>query len=200
MRIAIVVEGATETAFRLHLQAFLKDRLAGNLPKLDFAPQDGRIPKGATLKRLVERLLKTNDAVIALTDVYTGSRPPDFVDAKDARQKMRAWVGADRRFHPHAAQYELEAWLLPYWPRIQSVAGTDRNAPAGAPETVNHQKPPSRLLSEAFRTGKAGRRYEKIRDAAAILRGQDLAASAAACPELKAFLNTILTLCNAPPL
>jgi hypothetical protein len=200
IRIAIVVEGATEKAFGRFLQDFLKDRLARSMPRLDFAPQDGRIPKDVRLKRLVERLLKTNDEVIALTDVYTGSHPPDFVDASDAKRKMREWVGPETRFHPQAAQYEFEAWLLPYWTRIQSVAQSDRNVPAAAPETVNHQKPPSRHLGEVFRTGHGKRSYEKIRDAAAILRGQDLTISAAACPELKAFLNTILTLSGAPPL
>jgi hypothetical protein len=48
------------------------------------------------------------------------------------------------------------------------------------------------VLEEVFRTGEKGRRYVKTRDAAAILRGQDLAIAVEACVELKAFLNTIL--------
>jgi hypothetical protein len=40
------------------------------------------------------------------------------------------------------------------------------------------------------------RRYKKPRDARRILRDKDLLISAIACPELKAFLNRILQLCE----
>ena len=170
------------------------------MPKLDFLPEGGRIPKGEHLKRKVELLLLTNDAVIALTDVYTGTSPRDFESATEARIKMREWVGNEDRFHPHAAQYEFEAWLFPYWSRIQTLAGSNRTAPSSTPEGVNHNKPPSRHLEEVFRTGRKKRAYSKVRDAAAILRDQDLSIAAASCSELKAFLNTILTLSGSPNL
>src|SRR6266481_2803392 len=93
MRIAILVEGKTEKAFKPYLLAFLKTRLAGKMPKLDIVPYDGRIPTGDKLKRVVENLLNAKkhpaDAVIALTDVYTGSKPPEFETAAQAKQKMR---------------------------------------------------------------------------------------------------------------
>jgi hypothetical protein len=38
VRIAILVEGRTETAFKPHLVAFLTRTLAGKMPKLDFSP------------------------------------------------------------------------------------------------------------------------------------------------------------------
>ena len=76
MRIAIICEGKTEAAFKPYFLAFLQTRLAGKMPKLDIAHYDGPIPKGDKLKRIVERLLADSktpaDAVIALTDVYTG--------------------------------------------------------------------------------------------------------------------------------
>jgi hypothetical protein len=194
IRIALILEGPTESAFRPILLEFLRQRLSMSVPKLDFLPEGGRIPKGADLKRKVELLLLTNDAVIALTDVYTGTVPPDFNDAADAKAKMRTWVGDEPRFHPHAAQYEFEAWLFPYWPRIRDLSGSNRTAPSADPESVNHNKPPSRHLAEIFRTARKGRAYSKTRDAAAILRGQDLSVACAACTELKALLNTILTL------
>ncbi len=61
------------------------------MPKLDPLPYDGRIPKNDKLKRKVKNLLKgpqAADHVIALTDVYTGSNPPDFTSASDAKKKM----------------------------------------------------------------------------------------------------------------
>jgi hypothetical protein len=94
MKIAILVEGATEVAFKEKLNEFLKSHLNQKMPKLVFIVQDGRIPKEEKLKRLVENLLTGNnayDAVIALTDVYTGTK--DFQSAADAKAKMKQWVG-----------------------------------------------------------------------------------------------------------
>ncbi len=198
MKISLMVEGQTERAFLPHLRRFLEGRLAGRMPRLDPVLYDGRLPKGDKLKRDVERLLRTGqppaDAVIALTDVYTGTQ--EFQDANHARQKMREWVGANSQFFPHAAQYEFEAWLLPFWSEIQRLAGHNMAAPAGAPETVDLTRPPSFRIQEVFRAGSRGRNYVKPRDAERILRDNDLTIAAAACPELKAFLNTILQLCG----
>jgi hypothetical protein len=142
MRIAILVEGKTERAFKPYLLSYLQKRLAGKLPKVDFMPYDGRIPTGDKLKRVVENLLNDKkqpaDAVIALTDVYTGSVPPEFPTAEAAKQKMREWVGAEKRFYPHVALHDFEAWLLPYWEKIQRITGSNRKAPRSAPEKVNH--------------------------------------------------------------
>lgn len=151
MKIAIIVEGQTEKAFMPALRRFLSARLTGHMPNLDPLLYNGRIPKGDKLKRVVENLLSgasASDAVIALTDVYTGS--DDFEDAPDAKQKMRDWVGANPAFHPHAAQYDFEAWLLPYWPTIQRLSNTNQAAPAGNPEKVNHTKPPAHRLQALF--------------------------------------------------
>ncbi len=200
MRIAIICEGRTEHAFKPYLQAFLKTRLAGKMPKLDLAPYDGRIPTGAKLKRIVTRLLADSktpaDAVIALTDVYTGSQPPEFETADVAKNKMREWVGDEQRFHPHAALHDFEAWLLPFWDRIHELAGSNRAKPGANPEQVNHGNPPAHRLAEVFRSGSKHRAYVKPRDAGRILEGQSLLVAAEACQELKAFLNTILKLCD----
>lgn len=195
MKISIIVEGATERAFRPHLTKFLMDRLAGNMPRLDMFICNGRVDKGDKLRAKVESLLAGRnpaDAVIALTDIYTGTN--DFIDAADAKAKMRNWVGQNTRFHPHVAQHDFEAWLLPYWSEIQRVAGHNRNAPSGPPESVNHNHPPSYHIKDIFKIGTCRRDYSKVRDANRILQGQDLSVAAAKCPELKAFLNTILTL------
>jgi hypothetical protein len=172
------------------------------MPRLKSNGYDGRIPKEEKLKRVVEALLRGRepdaDHVIALTDVYTGTR--DFDDAADAKRKMRSWVGPNDRFHAHVAQYDFEAWLLPYWSTIQELARHNRAAPAGRPESVNHNHPASYHIKEIFRTGQGPRHYTKTRDAMRILQGKDLSIAAAACPELKAFLNTILTLCDGDPI
>lgn len=138
------------------------------------------------------------NAVIALTDVYTGTT--DFTDAQDAKNKMHAWANHNPKFYPHAAQFDFEAWLLPYWDAIQQLAGSNRNPPSGSAEMVNHMNPPSKRLNEVFYTGSKGKGYVKERDAARILRGKDLLVSINACAELKSFVNTILVLCGSPPI
>ncbi len=193
MNIAVLVEGKTESAFKPTLQNFLKPRLQ-QMPRLRFIPYDGRIPKETKLRRIVENLLDTHDAVIALTDVYTGTE--DFTDASDAKTKMGAWAGHNPKFYPHAAQYDFEAWLLPYWSTIQELAKHKKTAPSGPPEQVNHSNPPSYRIKEIFELGKNRDSYIKPRDAKRILEKNDLLVSTRECPELKAFLNTILSLCG----
>jgi hypothetical protein len=170
------------------------------MPRLRARTQDGRIPKGDALARLVRHLLSDErldlQAVIALTDVYTGTH--DFNDAADAKKQMAQWV-KDKRFYPHAAQHDFEAWLLPYWDKIKSLSGSNSAKPGGQLELVNHGKPPAHRLKEMFHGG-GKREYVKPRDADRILDGQDLCVAANACPELKAFLNTILTLSGGEPL
>lgn len=204
VKITVLVEGKTEQAFKPHLRAFLNGRIPERhrRPHLDFFPCHGRVYKEEKLKKTVKDLLNNgrfpSDAVIALTDVYTGTN--DFIDAADAKRKMRAWVGPNEKFHPHAAQHDFEAWLLPFWSEIQSLAGHNKAAPPGPPESVNHDRPPSYHIREIFRIGTCRDAYSKPRDAGRILRGKDLTESARKCPELNAFLNTILTLSGAEPL
>ena len=166
------------------------------MPALRFQQYCGRIPKEEKLKRIVRNLLTEGrqpvEAVIALSDVYTGTG--DFSSADDAKSKMRRWVGDEPRFYPHVALHDFEAWLLPYWDAIQQLAKIKRASPGNRPETIHHGKPPSRILAELFEIGKGRDSYVKTRDAGRILRGQSLQVSAEACPELKAFLNTILRL------
>jgi hypothetical protein len=198
MHIVLMVEGKTEQVFLPILRRFLNDHLGGKMPRLRSLPFDGRIPKEQKLRRQVRRLLTGGkspaDAVIALTDVYTGT--DDFKDAKEAKAKMESWVGNEPRFFPHAAQHDFEAWLLPYWGEIKRLSGTNRSAIQGPPESVNHNQPPAHRLQEIFRLGAKGRRYSKVRDASRILRDQDLIVAIQACPELKALVNTILKQCG----
>jgi hypothetical protein len=200
MKIVILVEGKTEMAFRPYLTKFLELHLQGVMPKLDFHPYDGRIPTRDKLKRIVDNHLTGRtpaDHVIALTDVYTGTKPPDFLNAADAKAKMRSWVGEEPRFHPHVAQHDFEAWLLPFWPTIQKLAQHNKTAPSGAPETVNHNNPPSYRIKEIFEIGKSRSSYIKARDAKRILNDNDLLIAIKQCPELMSFVNTIIEVCDA---
>ena len=199
MKITLIVEGKTEKAFLPHLRKFLEIKLPGKMPKLDVNPYDGRIPTEEKLNRVVQNLLSgkyASDHIIALTDVYTGSQPPEFLDAEDAKAKMRQWVGSDVRFHPHVALHDFEAWLLPYWATIQKLAGHNKRAPSGKPETVNHENSPAYRIKEIFEIGTCRDSYVKPRDAGRILSNNDLSMAVSECPELKLFVNTIISLCG----
>ena len=195
-----MVEGATEKVFKPHLLEFLRPRFKGPMPRLVFRTYDGRIPKGEKLRQVVRHSLSGKnaaDGVIALTDVYTGGATRDFTGAADAKAKMTAWVGKEEtRFYPHVALHDFEAWLLPYWPTIQRLAGHNTAAPAGNPEAVNHEKPPAYRIKEIFETGRCRDSYVKPRDAGRILKGNDLLTAVNACAELKALVNSILSICG----
>ena len=209
MKIAMIVEGKTEKEFlKYHLKIFLLSRLPGRMPDFDIVPSNGLIPTKDKLRRVVQTLLSGRDPadhVIALTDVYTGHQPPIFVNAQDAREKLRQWVGCEPRFHPHAAQHDFEAWLIPYWETIKEIAGTDRSSPRGNPENINHNHPPAHLLETIFINGRKKKKYSKPRDAKSILDRiirdrQDLLVAINQCSELKALVNTILRLCDGAPI
>lgn len=195
MRITIICEGKTEQAFKDSLHTFLKPLLPGKMPAIRFDVHHGAIPSRGKLQRVVSTLLNAgankSDAVIGLTDVY-----PEFADAADAKQKMLEWVGAEPAFYAHVALHDFEAWLLPFWDRIQKLAGRDA-APFGAnPEKINHNNPPAHRIARIFEAGTCRDSYNKPRDAKRILSGADLRSAIDACGELKAFVNTILKLCD----
>ena len=117
-------------------------------------------------KGYVAKLLAGSNAadhVIALTDVYTGSTPPEFRDAADAKAQMRRWVGNEPRFYPHAAKFDFEAWLLPYWGTIQRLAGHNMRVAAGNPETVNHNNPPAHRIKSIFEAALQGQLCQTAR-------------------------------------
>ena len=83
-------------------------------------------------------------------------------------------------------------WLLPYRYTIKRLSGTNRPRIQGQPEQVDHNQPPAHRLKDTFRLGAKGRHYAETRDAARILRDQDLMVAIKAYPELKGLANTIL--------
>lgn len=195
MKISLIVEGKTEKAFVPKLREYLQTLLTGNMPVLHPVSQKGRIPIGDKLDKLVDNLLRKGrnpaDYVIALTDVY-----PDYANAADAKAKMSQSVMDRERFHAHVAQYEFEAWLLPYWSRIQQLANHNQAAPGSSPEQINDHNPPSSRIKDILRRGHGRYDYVKDRDASRILKDADLNVAISQCPELKSLINTILSICG----
>ena len=198
MRIAILIEGRTEKAFKPFLIDFLKGYLTGKMPKLDFVPQHGGLPTNDKLKRVVENLLSDKkrpaDAVIALTDVYTGHNPPLFDDGDDAKKKLKDWVGNNPNFYAHVALHDFEAWLIPFWEKIKTMAKSNAKRPALNPETVNHNNPPAYRLKAVFESGKRKKSYSKTVDVGRILDKENLMTVVNECAEFKLFVNRIIKL------
>lgn len=191
LKIVLLVEGKTETAVNEVLKKFLDAQAAlQGRPRvgLKTKPLDSKLLNAQRLRDQVALSLRDSEVVcvVGLIDVY-----PGFASAHDAKRFLRLAVGTNPQFHAHAAQFDLEAWLLPFWQDICQKLHIQRQPPGGNPEQVDQQSPPSRRLTELYRL--AGRDYDKPRDARAILDGKDLTVVASRCPEFKLLLNTLLT-------
>jgi hypothetical protein len=199
--IVLLVEGATEDAFVSALKEFLDPRcVAAGRPRVRLRPVVTEHLRERDLKLRVWGNLKRSDVlgVIALMDVKCAGRPRQFADAAETIAYLRSVAPDEPRYRPHAAQFDFEAWLLPYWGDICRRVGRKQAPPGPKPEQVDLEHPPSRRLYDLYR--QAGLRYSKPRDAAAILRGKDLTLSAAHCPQLAALLGSLLDLAGCPPL
>jgi hypothetical protein len=194
-KIVMFVEGLTETALKPALKGYL-DTLcdSSGRPRIGLAmkPMDSDLLSEAKLRRRIGENLKDAavTGVIALIDVHCASGDRRFKDAQEAIAFLqRSHPGDDPRFRPHAAQYEVEAWLLPFWGDICSRLKVSSQPPGANPEAVDNDHPPSHHLSTLYR--KAGRRYDKPRDAPAILTTERLTVAAAKCPQLQALLTSL---------
>ena len=191
MTVVLLVEGATETALKRHPKRFLDERAGKEMmPKLALRTKSfGGHPTERKLRKRLELELRNKKvrAVVGLLDVY-----PKFSSAREAKTFLRDAVGDDQRFYAHAAKYDAEAWLIPYWDVICRRISLNRARPGRNPEAVNSIRPPSKRLEELYRS--ARRRYTKPIEMSAILEGQDLAVAARECEELRLLLNTLLRL------
>jgi hypothetical protein len=197
MKIVVLTEGKTEIALRSKLHDFINDRLPIGVERrigIQTKPLKGKM-NCEEIKDRVTMSLEKEDvmAVIVLCDVY-----PNFNSAEETKKFLRDCVGNQPRFHAHAAQFDFEAWLMPYWDDICRKLRISRQPPGTNPEEINDRMPPSKHLMKLYRD--ANRRYDKVRDAHAILRNKDLTVAAGKCRELRSFLNTLLTCAGLAPL
>jgi hypothetical protein len=192
MTIVLMVEGDTEKALKQHIKAFLDDRArASNKPYVRLVTRE---LVNIAPQRLAHRVrLELRDpgveAVVGLIDVF-----PRFKSAAEAKAYLADAVNHPS-FYAHAAQYDVEAWLLPYWEDICRRVGVHQSPPGNNPEWVDQMRPPAYHLETLYRRARPRpRKYVKTTEMYAILKGKDLTFAANRCPEFKAFLNTLLVL------
>jgi hypothetical protein len=191
MKIVIYSEGQTEMVLKNILHEFINQQRQERIG-IEIKPLKGKINR-EEIKTRVELSLEKSDVlgVVVLCDVF-----PKFKSAEEAKAFLRECVGDDLRFHPHVAQYDFESWLIPFWGDICRKLKLRKQTPGVNPEQINDTKPPSYHIKELYSL--ADRRYNKIRDAHAILKDKDLSVIARACPEMRAFLNTLLRISELP--
>jgi len=200
MRIVVLCEGKTEKVLKPALSEWLGEHLPKTGTGIDAKPVHHKLV-GAKFRRQVELNCARNDVlgVIGLTDVYGVFE--SGVQAKEALREAVAGCNHVEKFWGHVAQFELEAWIMPFWDDIAKSIGVKAKKPGEKPEEINHEKPPSKHLKELFRRAKQPRRnYDKVRHAWQWLTAKNLQTAAESCPELRAFLNSILKLAGAEPL
>jgi hypothetical protein len=199
MTIVLMVEGDTETALKQHLKTFL-DRRAETVgkPRVRLETRDIVNIASHRFRHRVALELRNPSvtAVVGLIDVF-----PRFQNAVEAKDYLADAAGDHPSFYAHAAQYDVEAWLLPYWEDICQRLGVRQSPPGCDPELVDRLRPPSYRLKELYgRARPKPRKYVKTTEMYAILKDKDLTVAADQCPEFKAFLNTLLTWTDLNPL
>jgi hypothetical protein len=195
LTIVLLVEGSTEKTLTDKIKEHL-DQRAESLGRPRVALRAVKIKniEPHALGQQIRLHLQTQHTtdVVGLIDVF-----PHFTSAPAAKLFLREAAeraGVRQHFHPHAAQYDVEAWLLPYWDDICRRIGVKQGPPGGNPEMVDDLKPPSYRLKELYQ--RAGRKYVKTIEMPAILKGKDLSVAAKACAELRNLLDTLLLLSN----
>jgi len=195
MKIVLLCEGDTELALKGALKPFLDtwcDERGLRRVKIDVKPFDHSLNCKEIQRHLARHGRDSEVVVIGLADVY-----PKFRGAAQVKEFLANCVRDSEfkdKFFPHAAQYEFEAWLLPFWDSICKRLGIKAKRPGANPEMVDDQKPPSKHLRELY--AKAGRRYEKVTEAVKILKGRPIEEAAEQCPQLQELLDTLVKLCN----
>ena len=160
MTIVLLVEGDTERALKDHLKAFLDQRADAegkSRVRLETRPEVGHT-KGRFRNRVRLELDKPGvTAIVALIDVF-----PNYADASAAKADLAEKAGNAADFHAHAAQYDVEAWLLPFWGDICRRVGVTQSAPGNNPEQVDQNTPPAYRLKELYWLAKPKpRKYAK---------------------------------------
>ena len=197
MRIVVLCEGKSDAALRDGLRDFVHRRLPPGLMRPGIQPMalDGYLTQGKSARQVKRQLSDPGViGVVALTDVY-----PKFKDARSAKAEIAKHLGAGvdtTRLRCHAAQYDLEAWLLPFWDEIANKLNVSAKSPGSNPEAVNGQNPPSFRFKALFE--RVEDKYDKVLDAAKYLTADRIERSYKKCPELKEFLNSLLAFAGAP--
>lgn len=202
MKIVLFVEGHTE---RKALAPFLKRWLDPQLPQPmgikvvrfeGWRDYYGEIDKKVQLNLSGKSGQKVVGA-IGLLDLYGPTFYPSDVKTVEERYewgKAHIEKRVDHsRFRQHFAVHETEAWLLSDPLLLPKKVSAALPSKASAPETVNFDQPPAKLLGRLYGE-KLRRTYKKVTDGANLFRQLDPNVASRKCPHLKRVLTDMLAL------
>jgi hypothetical protein len=207
VKFVLFVEGKTEY---LGVGNFLKRWLDARLPqRVRVTPVKfngvsdyyGDIVKNA---RLHLSSVRANDVIagVGLLDLYGLDSALTFPPGIVSPQQRWVWAKRDletRVDHPKFRQYfavhETEAWLLSDTEIFLPEMRNDLRAASNAPEQVDFNNPPARLLMRVYRD-RLRRRYQKAVDGPSLFRLLEPDRACAKCPYLRTMLEDMLALAN----
>jgi len=198
MKFVLFVEGYTEKAvLGRFLRDWLNTRLGWSL-EIQTVRFDGcfhmigDMPLKAKM-HLNAPSASTVIAVIALLDLYGPDFYPNYTISVDDRVQWATKYLEDKvsssKFKVFFAVHELEAWLLSQ-PEIFPPA-VKQALPGKAPEEINFQTPPSKLLRKIYRS-KLKREYKKVTDGQNLFKKLDSEIAYRKCNHLKQMLDEML--------
>lgn len=204
MKFVFFVEGHTE---KKALPQFIKRWIDPQLSKpigIKIVRFDGwpELIKDAPLKAKMHLNGPGKDeiiAVISLLDLYGPTFYPanctNSISRYDwAKQKIETDVGQPK-FFQFFAVHEVEAWLLSE-PRIFPFSVQNVLSKIPAPETVNSNEPPAKLLERLYPLH-IGRSYKKVVNGQELFSRLDPNVAYLKCPKLKELLDKMLELAKA---
>lgn len=195
--IYLYVEGKTEKAILPELRQYLHDcGGAGAMPTLQASRFDGKIHEREVRKRAEQHLKDSTARILILSDFYGTDVKGDL---ENRRKTLLSWLPDDAvrdgRCAVHFAKHEFEAWLLVGWADICAGLKVEMKPLGLSPEDINGKNPPSRRLEHLYKTARR-RGYDKVVEGKRHFKSIGIARIAAACPEFRAFLDSLKKLCG----
>lgn len=187
-RIAFVVEGATE-------EFFVNRILRGELTNAELTVvnlKGGGFSLPAMLRHITPLLYAKFSCITTMVDLHRFRNPGHKSDANGIQRELEDAVNAVNRsntmFLPYVQKHEFEALLFA---DRQAISGhlqlkaeqhKKLQSITGAPEDINHGKPPSKWLGNIYS------RYDKLIDGIEIARNIGLPKITRECPHFAGWL------------
>lgn len=194
MKLIVLVEGETERdAFSPFLRKWLNTRLQRPISvKVRRFKGTQYLSKFAASAKLILQEDATT-IVLGLIDRYEWKLPvpPGEVNPHEWGRRHLETKVANTRFRQHVAYHQTEAWLLSD-PSIFPEAVRNK-LPAKAPEEINLNEPPGKLLHRLYRDHER-REYSKRIDGTELFNALSPEIAYRTCPKLRAMLDDILSL------
>lgn len=175
-RLAIVVEGQTELNF-------VNQLLQPHLSNLHITPINLR--GGITVNKIqrdVKNLIRQFDFVTTLVDFY-GFHRRGQKSIDDLQTEIKNGFG--NTFIPYIQKYEFEALIFSDLSVLNRRFGKQTVCKIHNPEDINHDKPPSKIISDQHN------RYNKHLDGPKILKEIGLIKIRENCPRFNGWVSEL---------